>query len=149
MSAALPTAATALDRSQDTLVIDPVRMNIVNRVAAGTALAGEFNFKGGLLLQGDITGSGDVAGRLVVWHGARLTGRFKVLGDLYVLGHLGADVEGVDEATEVECLGTAFVASTGMSTGRIIAARLRMYDGAVLQGPFSTTRPEHALPVLK
>ncbi|EHR70119.1 Integral membrane protein CcmA involved in cell shape determination [Burkholderiales bacterium JOSHI_001] len=149
MSAAAPTAATALDRSQDTLVIDPVRMNIVNRVAAGTSLAGDFSFKGGLLLQGELTGSGDVAGRLVVWHGARLTGRFKVLGDLYVLGRLGFDVEGEDEATEVECLGTAFVASTGVSTGRIIAARLRMYDGAVLQGPFSTTRPEHALPVLK
>lgn len=137
---------------QDTLVIDPVKMNIVNRVAAGTALAGDFSFKGGLLLQGEIEGTGDVAGRLVVWHGARLSGRFKVMGDLFLLGNLGAALpegDAVDDATVVECLGTAYVASTGVSTGRLIAAKLRMYDGATLQGPFSTTRPDHALPVLR
>jgi cytoskeletal protein CcmA (bactofilin family) len=137
---------------QDTLVIDPVKMNIVNRVATGTALSGDFSFKGGLLLQGEIDGTGDVAGRLVVWHGARLCGRIKVMGDLFLLGNLGAaqpDGGSVDEATLVECLGTAYVASTGVSTGHLIAAKLRMYDGATLQGPFSTTRPEHALPVLR
>jgi cytoskeletal protein CcmA (bactofilin family) len=146
---AVDTSPPALDRSQDTLVIDPVKMNIVNRISAGTVLGGDFQFKGGLLLQGELHGSGEVHGRLVVWHDARLTGRFKVMGDLYVLGALGAPVDDVDDHTLVECLGTAYVASTGVSTGHIVAVRLRMYDGAVLQGPFSTTRPEHAPPVLQ
>jgi cytoskeletal protein CcmA (bactofilin family) len=140
-----------LDKSQDTLVIDPVKMNIVNRVAADTVLAGDFLFKGGLLLQGTLQGVGEIAGRLVVWHDARLIGRFRVLGDLYLLGQLGEATESedeVDEQTEIECQGTAFVASTGVSTGTLIAAKLRMYDGAVLQGPFRTLRNAQSLPVL-
>lgn len=137
------------ETGQDTLVIDPVKMNIVNRVAAGTTLEGEFHIKGGLLLQGTMRGHGKVAGRLVIWSGGRLTGRYKVMGDVYVLGQLGDEVDGTDDGTVVECLGTAYVSSTGVSTGHIVAARLRMYDGAVLQGPFSTLRPEQAPPVLQ
>jgi len=140
-----------LDKSQDTLVIDPVKMNIVNRIAADTVLAGDFLFKGGLLLQGTLQGVGEIAGRLVVWHDARLIGRFRILGDLYLLGQLGEATETedeVDEQTEIECQGTAYVASSGVSTGTLIAAKLRMYDGAVLQGPFRTLRNAQSLPVL-
>jgi hypothetical protein len=140
-----------LDKTQDTLVIDPVKMNIVNRIAADTVLAGDFLFKGGLLLQGTLQGVGEIAGRLVVWHDARLIGRFRVLGDLYLLGQLGEATEGdddIDDQTEIECQGTAYVASTGVSTGTLIAAKLRMYDGAVLQGPFRTLRNAQSLPVL-
>jgi hypothetical protein len=140
-----------LDKTQDTLVIDPVKMNIVNRIAADTVLAGDFLFKGGLLLQGTLQGVGEIAGRLVVWHDARLIGRFRVLGDLYLLGQLGEATESdddVDDQTEIECQGTAYVASTGVSTGTLIAAKLRMYDGAVLQGPFRTLRNAQSLPVL-
>src|SRR5204863_800466 len=61
-----------IDRTQDTLVIDPVKMNIVNRIAADTVMAGDFLFKGGLLLQGTLQGVGEIAGRLVVWRDARL-----------------------------------------------------------------------------
>ena len=140
-----------LDKTQDTLVIDPVKMNIVNRIAADTVLAGDFLFKGGLLLQGTLQGVGEIAGRLVVWHDARLIGRFRVLGDLYLLGQLGEATETddeVDDQTEIECQGTAYVASSGVSTGTLIAAKLRMYDGAVLQGPFRTLRNAQSLPVL-
>jgi hypothetical protein len=140
-----------LDKTQDTLVIDPVKMNIVNRIAADTVLAGDFLFKGGLLLQGTLQGVGEIAGRLVVWHDARLIGRFRVLGDLYLLGQLGEATETddeVDDQTEIECQGTAYVASTAVSTGTLIAAKLRMYDGAVLQGPFRTLRNAQSLPVL-
>jgi hypothetical protein len=140
-----------LDKTQDTLVIDPVKMNIVNRIAADTVLAGDFLFKGGLLLQGTLQGVGEIAGRLVVWHDARLIGRFRILGDLYLLGQLGEATEtedDVDEGTEVECQGTAYVASSGVSTGTLIAAKLRMYDGAVLQGPFRTLRQGQSLPIL-
>jgi len=135
--------------AQDTLIIDPVKMNIVNRVAAGTSLRGEFSFKGGLLLQGTLHGSGEIAGRLVVWHAGQLVGRFKVRGDLYVLGQVGGVADDADDDTLIECLGMAYVASTGVSTGTIVANSLRMYDGAVMQGPFKTLRGEHALPVLQ
>lgn len=144
-------ASHVADKPQDTLVIDPVKMNIVNRIAADTVLAGDFLFKGGLLLQGTLQGVGEIAGRLVVWHDARLIGRFRILGDLYLLGQLGEATETedeVDEQTEIECQGTAYVASSGVSTGTLIAAKLRMYDGAVLQGPFRTLRNAQSLPVL-
>jgi cytoskeletal protein CcmA (bactofilin family) len=146
-----PEQSPPIDRTQDTLVIDPVKMNIVNRIAADTVMAGDFLFKGGLLLQGTLQGVGEIAGRLVVWRDARLVGRFRVLGDLYLFGHLGDPMEGddeVDEHTEIQCQGTAYVASTGVSTGTLIAAKLRMYDGAILQGPFRTLRNAQSLPVL-
>ena len=37
---------------------------------------------------------------------------------------------------------------SGGCTGTLIAAKLRMYDGAVLQGPFRTLRHAQSLPVL-
>ncbi len=138
-----------LDTSHDTLVIDPVKMNIVNRIAEGSAVDGDLHFDGGLLLQGTLRGMGEITGRLVIWHTGQLQGRFKVLGDLYVLGHLGGVADDIDRDTLVECQGTAYVASTGVSTGTLLAARLRMYDGAVLQGPFKTLRPEQSVPVLQ
>lgn len=134
--------------AQETLLLDPVAMNIVNRVAEGCVLTGQLHFKGGLLLQGRLDGEGEIEGRLVIWPGGQLQGRFRILGDLVVLGRLGADTDRHDEATRVECLGTAHVASTGVCTGSLRAARLRLYDGGVLQGPFRTLRREQQLPVL-
>lgn len=140
---------SVFDAGHDTLVIDPVKMNITNRVTEGTHLAGQLTFQGGLLLQGSLEGQGEIAGRLVIWHTGQLRGRFRVLGDLVLLGHLGGVTDDTDKNTVVECQGTAYVASTGISTGTILAARLRMYDGATLQGAFKTLRSEASLPVLK
>lgn len=149
MSAPSALAGQALPGAgSDTLVIDPVKMNILNRVAEGSVLDGLNRFQGGLLLQGSLHGRGEVAGRLVIWHTGQLRGRFRVLGDLYLLGHLGGVTDDTDPDTVIECQGTAYVASTGVSTGTLLAARLRMYDGAVLQGPFKTLKSEDSLPVL-
>ena len=138
-----------LDTTQDTLIIDPVTMNITNRVAAGSSLTGQdLNFKGGVLLQGSLQGAGEIAGRLVIWQTGQLVGRFRVLGDVYLLGHLGGVADDLDPSTQLECQGTVFVASSGVSTGTIVAHRLRMYDGATLQGPFKTLRSHQTLPVL-
>ena len=138
-----------MDTSQDTLVIDPVALNITNRVASGSSLSGsELNFKGGLLLQGTLQGSGEIAGRLVIWQTGQMVGHFRVLGDVYLLGHLGGVIDGLDASTSLECQGTVYVASSGVSTGTLIAHRLRMYDGATLQGPFKTLRSHQTLPVL-
>lgn len=135
---------------QDTLVIDPVRLGIVNRVAEGCVLDGQQRVLGGLLLQGELAGRGEVVGRLVVWGSGVIRGRFRVRGDLYLLGRAGADLPDgdTDPDTVIECQGTVYVASTGVSTGTLLASRLRMYDGATLQGPFRTLRGDDALPVL-
>jgi cytoskeletal protein CcmA (bactofilin family) len=138
-----------VDTTQDTLVIDPVALNITNRVASGSSLSGsELNFKGGLLLQGTLQGSGEIAGRLVIWQTGQMVGHFRVLGDVYLMGHLGGVIDGLDASTSLECQGTVYVASSGVSTGTLIAHRLRMYDGATLQGPFKTLRSHQTLPVL-
>ena len=45
-------ARTLFDKTMDTLVIDPVKMNIVNRVAAETTLSGAFHFQGACCCRG-------------------------------------------------------------------------------------------------
>ena len=134
-------------RPQDTLTIDPVAMNVTNRIAQGSTLSGQLHFEGGLLVQGELDGSAQVRGRLIVWDGATVRGRVVVLGDLYLFGQLG-DPHGSALDTQLECMGTAYVASTARSTGTLVAQRLRMYEGADLQGPFKTLRATRALPVL-
>jgi cytoskeletal protein CcmA (bactofilin family) len=136
-----------LSAAQDVLTIDPVAMNVVNRIAAGCRLSGEHVYEGGLLIQGDLEGSTRVNGTLIVWHGACLRGRVRVHGDFYLFGQLGASDAGAQD-TVLECLGTAYVASTGVSSGTLLAQRLQLYDGADLQGPFKTLKRHDMLPVL-
>ncbi len=132
---------------QDNLIIDPLGMNIVNRIAPESVMQGDVSFSGGLLVQGHLGGAGLVMGRLVVWHGAQVQGHFRVIGDLYVFGRIGA--EGADATdTVIECMGTAFIASTAATTGTITAQRLRLYEGADLQGPFKTVKNIQSLPEL-
>jgi cytoskeletal protein CcmA (bactofilin family) len=132
---------------QDNLIIDPLGMNIVNRIAPDSVMQGDVSFSGGLLVQGHLGGAGLVMGRLVVWHGAQVQGHFRVIGDLYVFGRIGA--EGADATdTVIECMGTAFIASTAATTGTITAQRLRLYEGADLQGPFKTVKNIQSLPEL-
>jgi cytoskeletal protein CcmA (bactofilin family) len=137
----------ATNRPQDTLTIDPVAMNVTNRVAAGSVVAGEQQFEGGLLVQGTLGGVTRIHGRLIVWAGGTVRGRLTVMGDLYLFGQLG-DPAGEAHETQLECMGTAYVASTAESTGTLMAQRLRLYEGANLQGPFKTLRAARALPVL-
>ncbi len=133
--------------AQDVLTIDPIAMNVVNRVSAGSRLAGEYAFQGGLLVQGEIHGELETRGRLIIWAGGQVSGHIKIWGDLYLFGQLG--IPGLpDNATIVECLGTAYIASTGVSSGTLLAHRIRMYDGAQLQGPFKTLKENTLLPKL-
>jgi cytoskeletal protein CcmA (bactofilin family) len=132
---------------QDNLVIDPLGMNIVNRIAPESSMHGDVSFSGGLLVQGELSGAGQVMGRMVVWHSAIVTGHFRVVGDLYVFGRIGA-VGANASQTVIECMGTAYIASTASTTGTITAQRLRLYEGADLQGPFRTIKNIQSLPEL-
>jgi hypothetical protein len=132
---------------QDTLTIDPIAMNVVSRIASGCRVDGHNVFEGGLLVQGELGGSSEIRGRLIVWKDAVVTGRIRVLGDLYLFGQLGQSDAAAGE-TVLHCHGTAWVASTGVSTGTLHAQRLQLYEGADLQGPFHTLPRSMALPVL-
>jgi Polymer-forming cytoskeletal len=132
----------------DVLTIDPVAMQVTNRVAAGTQCLGEHRFEGGVLVQGALGGYVEVAGRLIVWRGGLVKGQVLVRGDLYLFGTLG-EPGGLPEDTVVECLGTAYLASTAVSNAQLSAQRLRLYEGAELHGPFKTLKPGLAPPVLR
>ncbi|MDI3511961.1 MAG: polymer-forming cytoskeletal protein [Pseudomonadota bacterium] len=132
---------------QDTLTIDPIAMNVVNRIASGSRLDGSLRYQGGLLVQGETGGSLHVLGRLIVWRGGVVRGRVRVDGDCYVFGQIG-EAGGQPEDTDLECHGTIFVAHTGVSTGTLRARRLQLYEGADLQGPFRTLKFAGTLPVL-
>lgn len=137
-----------LKQAQDTLTIDPIAMNLVNRVAAGCQLGGDLSFEGGLLVQGELSGNIQVNGRLIVWTGGVLRGRIRVQGDFYLFGRLGADGASPHD-TSLECQGQAYVSKTGVSTGTLMARRLQLYEGADLQGPFKTLKMGANLPVLQ
>ena len=66
---------------------------------------------------------------------------------MYVFGQLG-ELGAAPEDTMVECLGTLYVANTGVTTGMLTAHHLMLYEGADLQGPFTTLRKDKSLPVL-
>ena len=136
-----------MSTTEDVLTIDPVAMNVVNRVAYGTSLNGEISFEGGVLVQGRLGGDVHIKGRVIVWQGGLLKGRVRVFGDMYIFGQLGELGASADD-TQVECLGTMYLANTGVSTARVTARHLMMYEGADLQGPFTTLRPGKTLPVL-
>ncbi len=133
---------------QDTLTIDPIAMNIVNRVAAGAQLNGTLQFEGGLLVQGEISGDITVNGRLIIWAGGVVRGRIKVMGDFYLFGQLGASSASAED-TVLKCVGMAYVANTGVATGTLLASKLTLYDGADLQGPFRTLKPADNVPILR
>jgi hypothetical protein len=136
-----------LKTPQDTLTLDPIAMNVVSRVAAGSHLNGEHFFEGGLLVQGEISGQLRVNGRLIIWTGGVVRGRIRVMGDLYLFGRLG-EAGGGPQDTSLECTGMAYVSKTGISTGTLMARRLQLYEGADLQGPFKTLKLVDNLPVL-
>lgn len=133
---------------QDALTIDPVAMNITSRVSAGCRLQGDLVFEGGLLVEGELHGQIRVNGRLIVWTGGRVTGRIKVMGDTYLIGHLGSDGGGPADS-QLECQGMACVSRSGVSTGTLMARRLQVYEGAQLKGPFRTLVAGDQLPVLR
>lgn len=132
---------------QDTLTIDPIAMNVVNRVAARCRLEGSLEFDGGLLVQGEVAGQIVVKGRLIIWKGGLVRGTVRVQGDLYLFGQLGSPGASAQE-TQLECHGMAYVAQTGVSTGTLMAKRLQLYEGADLRGPFKTLKLGSTVPVL-
>lgn len=135
----------------DVLTIDPVGMGITNRVAAGCELECQGDFRGGLLVQGKLSGKLRVLGPLVVWEGAQLEGDIEVFGDTYAFGLLGSEAESTEPdapQSQLVCHGTIFMAHCALSYASIAAQRIQSYDGAQMHGPFRTLKNHQKLPEL-
>lgn len=134
--------AKAKKMSEATLVIDPVRMNIVNKIAAGSKSCGTVECLGGLLLQGEHQGGLVVnEGPLVLWEGSRLTGTIHVGGDAYVFGTLGSES---DSQTTITVMGTLYLTAKAVVYGRMRYKKLSTYDGALIHGSLETLVDSHA-----
>jgi len=139
------------DAQEDTLTLDPMAMNVVNRVAAGSCVEGVLQWNGGLLVQGTLAGNSHIDGHLIVWAGGAVRGRVRVNGDVYVFGTLGGPMGGGAGATStvLECTGTVCIASTGICSAALHANALRLYQGAEVSGPFKTRVATAGVPVLR
>ena len=117
------------------MVIDPVAMNITNKVAADTKSTGRLECRSGMLLEGEHNGDLIVHGTLVVAQGARLSGTSTVHGDVYVFGSLG-------EPGAAHCIltvhGTLHLTKTSVTYGKMQCLRVATYDGAKVHGVFKT-----------
>jgi cytoskeletal protein CcmA (bactofilin family) len=128
-------------RNESSVVIDPARMNIVNKLAAGSQSSGSIDFAGGLLLQGVHRGEIVVRdGPLVLWPGSKLEGRTTVYGDAYVFGTLG---EPGDQTTSITVMGTLFLTASAVVYGKMQYCKLSTYDGAQIHGALETITENH------
>lgn len=82
-------APVAEPKKEPTVKIDPVAMNIVNRIAPGTVSKGDLSFEGGLLLQGHHEGTLRMSGGPLVIEGGSIDGHGEVHGDAWVFGRVG------------------------------------------------------------
>lgn len=125
--------------SEETIIIDPVGMNIVNRVAAGTKLRGVFSFAGGLLVQGELLGDVQVTGGpLVLMQEGVMSGEITCDQDAYLFGKINVKENG--DYSEVTATGAAFLAATLVAKANITSAKVRTYDGTDVDGRFRTLK---------
>lgn len=123
------------------VVIDPIKMNIKNRVAPGGVSTGTLAFAGGLLMEGDHTGDVIVKnGPLCIMPGASMTGSITVHGDVYLFGRLGA----TGDSSELTVHGVLHLASKCEANGRIRYRKLAPYEGSKLNAQLETIRDETA-----
>lgn len=132
-------------RSAASVVIDPARMNIVNKIAAGSKSSGSIEFAGGLLLQGEHRGELAVRdGPLVLLQGSKLAGHTIVTGDTYVFGTLG---DPCDQESSITVMGTLFLTGSAVVYGKMRYCRLATYDGAQIHGMLETIAEQQPVSV--
>jgi len=108
------------------VVIDPVAMGIVNKIAAGSKFSGTNSVTGGILIQGACEGRLIVDGPLVLMEGGSLTGEIEVHGDAYIFGQVGTSG---DTATTLTCHGELHLTSKCVAYGRMRYANVTLYKG--------------------
>lgn len=132
------------DNHQESIVIDPVAMNIVNRVAPGTRMTGGIESDGGLIVEGTFIGSVKVTGGpLVLMQGGVIQGDIFCSEDAYLFGTITGPTD--DVHAEIEVAGAAFLAETLTAKANLTAADFKVYEGTQFDGRIRTVRkPQHA-----
>ena len=124
----------------ESIVINPVAMNIVNRVAAGGHLSGNFHCKGGLLVEGTLEGEIEVLdGPLVLMPQGVLAGKITAKGEAYLFGTIRPRSD--SQPSELDVGGAAFLAETLRAHADISAAAIKSYVGAQVEGRIRTAQP--------
>ncbi|MDP3827498.1 MAG: polymer-forming cytoskeletal protein, partial [Polaromonas sp.] len=97
--------------TDETIIIDPVGMNIINRLAPGSKFIGQLESEGGLLIEGTIVGNVLVSGGpLVLMEHGSITGDVTCEDDAYLFGKIHP-AEGKDHS-ELIAGGAVFMAQT-------------------------------------
>lgn len=130
-----------MSNSQETIVIDPVGMNIVNRIAPGSKFCGTYECIGGLLVQGLIEGNISVkGGPLVLMQEGVIKGDTTCDQDAYLFGKIEPKDSG--EYSELCAGGAVFMAETLNAKANITAADIKSYQGAQVDGRIRTVRKD-------
>jgi cytoskeletal protein CcmA (bactofilin family) len=126
-------------QTEESIVIDPLGMNIVNRIAPGTKSSGTLECAGGLLVEGSFEGSLVVTdGPLVLMQGGVIAGDVKCAKDAYLFGTIEA--KSADEQSQLTVAGVAFMAETLLAKADVTAGAFKMYEGAQVDGRIRTVR---------
>ena len=121
------------------IVIDPVAMNIVNRVAPGTVQTGACRWVGGLLVQGRIEGDLEVVGGpLVLMPEGEIAGNVRGDGEAYLFGKVLARSDA--ELSELDVAGPVFLAETLHAKANITAGAFKSWEGAQVEGRIKTMK---------
>lgn len=123
----------------ETLVIDPVAMKILNRVAPGTTQTGTLHCAGGLMIEGTVDGDVTISGGvLALMPEGVVRGKISCDGDAYLLGTIIAREDG--SLSEVEARGAVFLTETLRAHADITAGAIKTYEGAQLEGRIRTLK---------
>ena len=125
--------------AEESIVIDPVGMNIVNRIASGTKVVGSQECPGGALVQGTFDGTLVVSnGPLVLMQGGVISGDIVCHQDAYLFGTIAAKADG--SQTQLYVMGAVFLAESLNATADITAGVFKTYEGAQIDGRIKTVR---------
>lgn len=125
--------------NEESIIIDPVGMNIVNRIAPGSTFRGNMECHGGLMVQGTLDGNARVTGGpVVLMQEGTIKGDVNCSGDMYLFGTV--DLKDTGEQSELVASGAAFLADTLDAKANITSAAIKTYEGAQIHGRISTRR---------
>lgn len=125
--------------NNEDLDIDPVAMNIVNRIAAGSHHVGTFKWEGGLMIQGKIEGEiSVVGGPILLMPEGEMAGVIRGDGKAFLCGKIGPRSN--TELSEVDVAGSVFLTETLTAHANITAASFKFYEGAQVEGKIKTLR---------
>ena len=134
------------EKKPTSVVIDPLAMNIANKISKTSTVGGNYATGGGILIEGSFTGNMHVHdGPLVLMDGAHLSGCIDVEGDAYIFGIVGTDPS---IESKITVKGELHLTSKCEVHGKLMFGKLAMYQGAKLHGVMEslvkTSPPETA-----